>query len=49
MMSSPALPENAANPENTANSTSPICMTPLRPKRSPMLPAAISSPANTST
>ena len=49
MMSSPALPENAANPENTANRTRPICMTPLRPKRSPMLPAAISRPANTST
>ena len=39
---------NAAQAENTPNSTMPICITSLRPKRSPRPPQASSSPAKTS-
>ena len=48
-ISSPGLSDHAARAENTANRTSPICIMPLRPNRSPMLPAAISRPAKTRT
>ena len=39
----------AAVADAIAKSTSPIISAPLRPKRSPRLPAVSSSPANTST
>ena len=38
---------NAERAEPTANTTMPICRAPLRPNRSPRLPAVSSSPANT--
>ena len=41
--------ESAALVDANANSTSPIINAPLRPKRSPRLPAVRSRPANTST
>ena len=48
-ISSPGLSDHAARAEKTANRTRPICIVPLRPNRSPRLPAAISRPAKTRT
>ena len=45
----PGLSDIAARAENPANRASPICIRPLRPTRSPRLPAAIRRPANTRT
>ena len=49
MMSCVTPSESAALVDATANITSPIINAPLRPKRSPRLPAVSSRPANTST
>lgn len=43
----PGLPACEAKNDVSANSARPICNGPLRPKRSPMRPAAISRPAKT--
>ena len=48
-ISSPGLSDSAASAENRANRARPTCITPLRPTRSPRLPAAISRPAKTRT
>ena len=46
-MSSPAVVQKAATVEVAANSTRPDCSIPFRPNRSPRLPKASSSAANT--
>ena len=48
-MSWPGVDDRAARIDVAPNTAMPTIKVPLRPKRSPMLPAAISSPANTST
>ena len=47
-MSWPGSPDQAAPAEKPAKSTSPTIRAPLRPQRSPRLPAASKRPANTS-
>ena len=48
-ISCPGVVASAAMIDVAPNAAMPIISVPLRPKRSPMLPAAISRPANTST
>jgi len=48
MISCSVVSVNAAHAEKMPNSTMPICITSLRPKRSPKPPQASSKPANTS-
>ena len=48
-ISTPGESAVAPNAENVANRARPAISTPLRPMRSPRLPAAISRPAKTRT